>query len=166
MDVKFKNEEFLQQFFLTKDNVLEYFYTSPFFDTSSNNAMFRNQTKTVDFETIPGKYYELYFYTPQNNLFIILEKLNKTNISGKNIKMVTSTTNGFYILNNEISTCPTNYNLFEKTIVNFMKEVDIEMKSFVKNREICFFEKTVDEKEKKVDFIEKFLESKHFLYKK
>lgn len=162
---KFKNEEFLQQFFLTEETIMEYFYTSIFFDTSSNNAILRNQNQNLNnLQMMIGKYYELYYYNSENNLFIILEKLNKLE---KENNFSTKILNGFYIINNEISICPSNYDLFETEIINYISNIENEMMEFVNNRNISFFNNIINKKEEEEekDFIEEFLNINNFLNK-
>jgi hypothetical protein len=50
-DLSWKDNLWLHAFGLSKENILEYFYTSPFFDLSSNNQAIRTQGVGVSFLT-------------------------------------------------------------------------------------------------------------------
>jgi mediator of RNA polymerase II transcription subunit 6 len=48
-DTQYIDVLWLQTFGLNKQNVLDYFYTSPFFDKSSNNQQLRNQGVNIEY---------------------------------------------------------------------------------------------------------------------
>lgn len=169
MTEKFKNEDFLQQFFLTKETVMNYFYTSPFFDSSSNNAILKMQNQDLtNLNQMTGKFYELYFVSPDNLLFVILEKYNgpNSNNSEKVVNNSQKVLNAFYILNNEISECPNNHFLFETALINYLQILDKKMNEFVEKKEINYFFSDEEENVETENFIENFLSENNFLFKK
>jgi mediator of RNA polymerase II transcription subunit 6 len=107
VDVQYMDIQWLSAYGLTRHNVLEYFYTSPFFDTSSNNQVIRIQGVDLAqhgaiLQSMTGIEYVLDdLNTAEPNLFVIREQRRRSR-RPQDVDLV----NAYYILDGLVFQCP------------------------------------------------------------
>ena len=107
IDVQYVDIQWLSAYGLTRHNVLEYFYTSPFFDTSSNNQVIRIQGVDLAqhesiLQSMTGIEYVLDdLNTAEPNLFVIREQRRRSR-RPQDVELV----NAYYILDGLVFQCP------------------------------------------------------------
>jgi hypothetical protein len=117
MDVQFIDIQWLNMYGLRRDNALEYFYTSPFFDISSNNQIIRIQGVDMSqhdsiLQGMIGTEYVLDdINTSEPNLFVVREQHRRSRRYG-DVDLI----NVFYILNGIVFQCPDFLDLLKSRI--------------------------------------------------
>lgn len=114
-DISFVNKGFFELQPLNKDNVLEYFSTSPFYDKSCNNEVLKMQTqfrlldKDLNVSTMVGLFYEV---MDTDEPFVIKKAYN----NGDSIDALRF----YYIIHGYIYCAPTNYSIYRYRVSNAM----------------------------------------------
>lgn len=132
----FRDDDFINQYFLTEDTIFDYFRSSPFYDESCLNQTFILQSQYSNFDfsekikTFKGKFYEASLHL--NNIFIIKYFYNDT----KEIKLV----NAYYVIEGNIFEAPSSLEIYEKNMIDILENLGLELKNFVEKRDFCIFE--------------------------
>jgi len=107
VDVQYMDIQWLSTYGLTRHNVLEYFYTSPFFNTNSNNQVIRIQGVDLArhdaiLQSMTGIEYVIDdLNTAEPNLYVIREQRRRSR-RPQDVDLV----NAYYILDGQVFQCP------------------------------------------------------------
>ena len=101
MNTQFIDITWLTTFGLSTENVLDYFYTSPFYEPSSNNEIIRTQgVSTAHLQQLTGLEYNVDISSSKEpHLYVIRKQLRRS-------KTNTETIDVFYCLDGIIYQCP------------------------------------------------------------
>lgn len=119
-NIEWRNDQWLFEFGgLTPENVLEYFSLSPFWDSSSNNAVLRMQTQfnqlSIETKLKEMVGVEFTLASHQDNLFIIAKskRLSPTRAIPQTL---------YYILDGNTYECPNLYSLLSTRLLTSIKQ--------------------------------------------
>ncbi len=101
MNTQYIDITWLTTFGLSTDNVLDYFYTSPFYESSSNNEIIRTQgVSSAHLQQLTGLEYNVDIASSKEpHLYVIRKQLRRS-------KTNTETLDVFYCLDGIIYQCP------------------------------------------------------------